>query len=168
VHPDHQGRRLYARLGELTHASAREAGLEFLIGVPNANSTHCLCAPSASSSWDASRHARSGPARDPAEHSVDYARVWDERTVRWRLANPSTRYNLRVRGGCGEVRAVGRPGIRALLGFVDPAFAPPGLSPPPPGLDPSSGRPRAALVEVLYVNLPMRLRPAPLNSCSRT
>jgi GNAT superfamily N-acetyltransferase len=167
VHPDHQGRGLYARLGELAHASAREAGLEFLIGVPNANSTHVfvhtfgfqLVGP-------LQARLGFGPiARNPAEPAVDYARVWDERSVRWRLANPSARYSLRVRGGRGEVRAPsGRAGIRALLGWVDPAFTPPGLGAPPPGLDLFIGAdPALRWSRSLYVNLPMRLRPAPLN-----
>ena len=167
VHPDHQGRRLYARLGELSHASAREAGLQFLIGVPNANSTHVFVR-TFGFQLVGRLQARlgSGPiARDPAEHAVDYARLWDQRNVRWRLANPSARYSLRVRDGRGEVRAAsGRPGIRALLGFVDPAFAPPGLGPPPPGLDLFIGAdPALRWSRSLYVNLPMRLRPAPLN-----
>jgi hypothetical protein len=167
VHPGHQGRRLYARLGELAHASAREAGLEFLIGVPNANSTHVFV-HSFGFQLVGPLQARlgSGPiARDPADHRVDYARTWDERSVRWRLANPSARYSLRLRGGRAEVRAAsGRPGIRALLGWVDPAFAPPGLGPPPPGLDLFIGAdPALRWSRSLYVNLPLRLRPAPLN-----
>ena len=167
VHPDHQGRRLYARLGELAHASAREAGFEFLIGVPNANSTHVfvrtfgfqLVGP-------LQARVGLGPiARDEAEQPVDYARVWDGDNVRWRLANPTTRYTLSRRGERCEVRApTGRPGIHALVGFVDPAFAPPGLGAPAPGLDLFIGAdPALRWSRSLYVNLPMRLRPAPLN-----
>ena len=167
VHPDHQGRRLYARLGELAHAAAREAGFEFLIGVPNASSTHVfvrtfgfqLVGP-------LQARVGLGPiARHSGEPPVDYARVWDESNVRWRLANPSTRYTLSRRGERCEVRAPsGRPGIRALVGFVDPALAPPGLAAPPPGLDLFIGAdPALRWSRSLYVNLPMRLRPAPLN-----
>jgi hypothetical protein len=96
---------------------------------------------------------------------LDYARVWDAGNVRWRLANPSARYAISLRGGRCEVRAPsGRPGIRALVGFVDPALVPPGFGPPAPGLDLFIGAdPALRWSRSLYVNLPMRLRPAPLN-----
>jgi hypothetical protein len=167
VHPGHRGQGLYQRLGILTHDCCAAAGHEFVVGVPNANSTRVF-ATTFGFQLLGPLQARLGFGpipRDPAEQPVDYARVWDERNVRWRLANPSTRYSLRVRGGRGEVRAPsGRPGIRALVGFVDASFAPPDLGPPPPGLDLFIGSdPALRWSRSLYVNLPMRLRPAPLN-----
>ena len=167
VHPEHRGQGLFQRLGILTHECCAAAGHAFVIGVPNANTTRVF-ATTFGFQLVGPLQARLGLgpiARHPAEHAVDYARVWDERNVRWRLANPGTRYSLTIRGGRAEVRAPsGRPGIRALVGWVDPTLALPDLGPPPPGLDLFIGAdPALRWSRSLYVNLPLRLRPAPLN-----
>ena len=167
VHPDHRGKGLFVRLGILTHECCAAAGHEFVIGVPNANTTQVF-ATSFGFQLVGPLQARVGLgpiARRAQEPAMDYARVWDADNLRWRLANPSTRYALSRRGGRCEVRAPsGRPGIRALVGFVDPALAPAGLGPPPLGLDLFIGAdPALRWSRSLYVNLPMRLRPAPLN-----
>jgi GNAT superfamily N-acetyltransferase len=167
VHPDHRGQGLFQRLGILTHECCAAAGHAFVIGVPNANTTRVF-ATTFGFQLVGPLQARVGLgpiSRDPVEPALDYARVWDARNVRWRLANPSTRYAVTVRAGRAEVRAPsGRPGIRALLGWVDPAFVPADLRPAPPGLDLFIGAdPALRWSRSLYANLPMRLRPAPLN-----
>ena len=97
------------------------------------------------------------------EHGKDYARIWDEATVRWRLANPSVRYALHARGERCEVRSPsGRPGVAALLGEVprawagDPAQA--GRAPGPFSIF-IGADPELAWGRSFYWNLPQRLRP---------
>jgi GNAT superfamily N-acetyltransferase len=167
VHPDHQGKRLYAQLGSMTHDWLQAQGWEFAIGVPNANSTHVF-AKTFGFQLVCALQARLGvgPIRRAGERSqTDYERIWDEPTVRWRLDNPSARYTYRRRGGCCEVRApTGRPLIRALLGEIDSAWAPPegergdAATTLFIGADPDIRWSRSP-----YWNLPRRLRPAPLN-----
>ena len=103
-----------------------------MIGVPNANSTHVF-ATTFGFQLVCPLQARIGVGRirrSDERSGADYERIWDEPTVRWRLDNPSARYTYRRRGGCCEVRApTGRPLIRALLGEVDAAWAPPGVGP---------------------------------------
>ncbi|HJQ83780.1 MAG TPA: GNAT family N-acetyltransferase [Candidatus Binatia bacterium] len=169
VHPDHQGRRLYARLGELAHEAGARAGIRFIVGVPNANSTHVF-ARTFGFQLVCVLEARLGLGRvahDAGGGAVDYERDWDAATVAWRLANPNVAYELRRRGGRCEVLAPAGRGIRAMLGDVDDA-----LVPRPAGVP---ARPRPALElwigadpalrwsRSLYVPIPGRLRPAPLN-----
>ncbi len=167
VHPDHRGKGLFQRLGILTHECNAAAGHEFVIGVPNANTTNVF-ATAFGFQLVGRLDARVGLgaiARRSQDVAVDYERVWDEAVVRWRLANPSTRYSVVRRSGRCEVRAPsGRPGIRALLGWIDPAWAPPGSGSAPPGFDLFIGAdPALRWSRSAYVNLPLRLRPAPLN-----
>jgi hypothetical protein len=167
VHPQHRGQGLFPKLGLLTHECNAAAGHEFVIGVPNANTSHVF-ATTFGFQLVGPLDARLGVgpiARRREALAVDYERVWDEPVVRWRLAHPLTAYTLRRRGDRCEVRAPsGRPGIRALLGWVPAAFAPPGLGTPGPGADLFIGAdPALRWGRSAYVNLPMRVRPAPLN-----
>lgn len=170
VLPAYRGRRLMTELGNRSHQSAREQGLACEWGVSNANSTHghhvtfgfqhvCVL------------EARLGVGRVPARRARDdaptlqFERVWDRESVRWRLSNPSLPYALVPRDGRLEVRApAGRPGVDAVLGDVDRADAPEGRRRTPRplriwlGVDPARDWSRS-----LYWNLPPRLRPAPLN-----
>jgi GNAT superfamily N-acetyltransferase len=168
VHPEHQGKRLYARLGEASHEAARRAGIEFIVGVPNANSTHVfvrtfgfqlVCVLEA--------RVGIGPvARGRSSDGFDYERVWDAATVRWRLANPSATYTLRARGERCEVLTPAGRGIRAMVGEVARSLVPADIAVgrATPGLELWIGAdPAVRWARSAYVSIPMRLRPAPLN-----
>jgi predicted N-acetyltransferase YhbS len=168
VHPAHQGQRLYARLGEASHEEARRAGIEFIVGVPNANSTHVFVH---TFGFQLVRvlEARVGigrVARGPGPDRLDYERVWDVASVRWRLASPGAGYALRRRDGRCEVLAPAGRGIHAMLGDVDAALVPAGVAAAGrlPGLELWIGAdPAVRWSRSAYVAIPMALRPAPLN-----
>lgn len=126
VHPAHQGRRLYARLGEQAHRAACEQGFEFLIGVPNANSTHVFVRTFGFQLVRA-LEARLGigpPPRAEGRAEAEYERAWDAETLRWRLASPGGCYAARARDGRCELWApTGRLGVQVLLGEVDAELA---------------------------------------------
>lgn len=93
THPDHQGKRLFTKLADLTYKKAAELGYKFVIGVANANSTHgflkyldfYLVAPLdfKVGMGDIFKYA----------NSIEKNRVYyDESILKWRLNNPEFQY----------------------------------------------------------------------------
>lgn len=158
---EHQGRGLFTRLAEQTYALAGELGYEFVIGVANQNSTpgfvrklgFDLITP-----LDARIGMGAVDLTVPSEAALEP--LWTAESLRWRLANPSARYRRR---GRQVLAPAGRTGVRAVL--TGRHAAPAGLS--------ASGRLPAATLWIgldararfrgLFADVPMRLRPSPLN-----
>ncbi|MBL8001416.1 MAG: GNAT family N-acetyltransferase [Flavobacteriales bacterium] len=167
--PEHQGKGLFTKLADSTYTYAAKHGYGFVVGVTNANSTHGfirklgfqLVSP-------LKAMAGVGPLapRDPG--AVQYERVWHRDALNWRLAHPLYRYSVKHDGRLDVlVSERSQFGARLLLGAMPPAQLQ-GVDLPEHrgalpfriwvGLDKGlrwGGRP--------YLNIPMRLRPSPLN-----
>lgn len=92
THPEHQGKRLFSNLAERTYSLAREHGYEYVIGVANGNSTHgflknlgfYLVSP---------LMIKFGFGMNLFPDSLPRCyRIWDSKTLEWRLRNPATKY----------------------------------------------------------------------------
>lgn len=169
THPLHQGKGLFTRLAHATYAHANEQGFGFVIGVANASSTHGFTKKlgfQLVSPLRAMIGMGSLPYRN-AQQAVDYERVWNEASIRWRLAHPEYRYALKRSGDLRMLLSErSQFGARYVLGAYPDAR----LDAAAPaeqgstrmktwiGLDPAmdwSGK--------CYINVPMRFRPSPLN-----
>lgn len=167
THPDHQGRKLFTRLAEATYARAAAEGHGFVVGVANANSTPGF---TRKLGFQLVRPLLAlvgvGPIRF-AKHrlAAAFQPLRSEAKVAWRLAHPAKRYHLAASGGGTLVVTHERIGPATYLLGAFPeelaAVGSPRASAPWSkafiGLEPALDR-RAA-----YVNVPMRLRPSPLN-----
>lgn len=169
THPAHQGKGLFTRLANATYAHAKEMGFGFVVGVANASSTHGFTKKLGFQLVSPLR-AMIGVGPLPfraTDHPVAYERVWNEASVRWRLGHPAYRYAWKRSGDLHMVLSErSQFGARYVLGAYCgkqwEACAPEELKSVALktwiGLDPAmnwSGR--------LYLNVPMRFRPSPLN-----
>jgi len=125
VHERARGAGTFVRLAEQTYASAAQRGIEVVLGVANANSTHgfvkrlgfelvsalpvtvLLATPGGSggvrSAWADAGAFQAGGIADGigpllAGPSAGVARSWSPETLRWRLADPTARYSLHRSG----------------------------------------------------------------------
>lgn len=169
--PQYLGRGIYFGLAREVYASARADGIRFGVAVTNDQSTpgfqrHCgfsLVGP-------LEARVGLGPTPSPPQEDPEagFRKVWDERSLAWRLAPPHARYR-RHRRKSGDVilGPSGLPGVEVELGRIPRTQASPLL--------PEEGRPRRSFRlwvgmdrrlrwgRSLYWNLPMRVRPSPLN-----
>ena len=169
THPAHQGKGLFTKLANATYAHAAEKGYGFVIGVANANSTHGFV-KKLGFQLVAPLRAMVGigplPYRDNGT-AVGYERVWGPAALRWRLAHPAYPYTLKRAGDTRLLlSARSQHGARYVQGFArDARFD--GLADEERssvrmkawiGLDPA-----LRWGGSLYVNVPLRYRPSPLN-----
>ncbi|MFR9166181.1 MAG: GNAT family N-acetyltransferase [Dysgonomonas sp.] len=91
---DHRGKKLFTLLGEETIRYATENGFDFMIAVPNANSSHgflkyfgfYLISPLT---------VKLGIGKNIyADKSYDCYKCWDKEQWRWRLKNPTNKYSF--------------------------------------------------------------------------
>jgi GNAT superfamily N-acetyltransferase len=164
-----EGRGLFKALVERALAEGTGGGFGHAIGIANASSRFALVERlgfQCVRPLDVRVGIGAGP--EPQHSSqASWERVWEPRTLAWRLERPDRPYRADVRRGRARILcASGYPGILADLG-AHPADALPGGLPRPRsaaplrvwiGLDPDldwSGR--------AYAPLPPALRPAPLH-----
>jgi GNAT superfamily N-acetyltransferase len=158
--PEHQGKGLFTSLATKTYELARLQGYEFVIGVANQNSTpgflkklgFYLIGP---------LDVKIGLGRVGSRTGSAYALnpVWNDERLQWRFNNPSRRYRARK----GNVFAsAGTMGINAVL-CVNRTLPAPAASIPPLGLQTWIGIDSNVRYRGLFVNLPDRFRPSPLN-----
>jgi GNAT superfamily N-acetyltransferase len=168
--PGYLGRGLYFGLAEQLYAQAKEQGFAFGVAVTNDKSTPGFvrrCGFEVVQPLDA--RLGIGPHPMPnAEAVMDFEKLWDEEAVAWRLSPPHVRYRYESAEHSTRVFAPsGRPGVEVELGSISTRMLP--KIPPTPrrpisplrlwvGLDPTIDWTRTA-----YWNLPMRIRPSPLN-----
>lgn len=168
--PEYLGRGIYFGLAEELYARVRASGYSFGVAVTNDNSTQGFvrrCGFALLQPLD----ARLGIGAIPPsrrEDGVDFEKRWDAAGLAWRLSPPHVRYRCVHRDGVARVLAPsGRPGIEVVLGDVARRNLPDTLLAvrrcPSPlrlwiGLDQSIDW-RSSL----YRNLPLRVRPSPLN-----
>jgi GNAT superfamily N-acetyltransferase len=169
THPDFQGKGLFTKLAEQTYALGEQQGHELVYGVANANSTpgflrklgFSLVTPL--DSWLGIGRLRG--IDWAAVAGADFARTWSSAELAWRLRNPArpVRSVALVDGSTGFLAASGKPGITAwsqLAGDQAPETRRNGGFGARVFLGKLPGRPTPRGV---YVSLPQRLRPSPLN-----
>jgi len=167
--------KVYATLGDHFIPKAVAAGYRFVIGFTNAASTRFIARKRPEKHFFndftvvASLDAKIGMGSVPTGGSrteAQFARVWDKKTLGWRLARPGARYRMRSKNGqCILYAVTDLPGIAVELGRFSSEAAdfelpePSRLSPGRLwiGLDATRDWSRYA-----YMNLPRRLRPSPL------
>lgn len=167
--PGYEGRGLFKGLVEQALGEAAERGFGHAIALANANSLFAFVERLA---FHPIRplDVRIGLGRPPeprARSQGSWERVWDARTLAWRLTRPDRPYRAAVRGARARILcASGYPAILADLGSQPTELLPAGIAPPP----------RAAFLRVwlgldadldwagrAYAPLPASLRPAPLH-----
>jgi GNAT superfamily N-acetyltransferase len=167
--PAHQGKGLFTKLADSTYRYAAQQGFGFVIGVANANSTHGFVKKLGFQLVSPLRAmVGAGPLPRRTAAHVQYERLWHTDALRWRLAHPLYSYTLKHEAGTDLLLSErSQFGARLLLGAMDRASLA-GVEVPAHhgglplriwvGLDPAM---RWTLRP--YVNIPMRLRPSPLN-----
>ncbi|MBK7095853.1 MAG: GNAT family N-acetyltransferase [Saprospiraceae bacterium] len=94
THPDHQGKKLFTTLAEMTYNYAFENGYNFIYGIANDNSTYGFVkklgfqfvAPLITKLGVGSLKHIDNP------YDFEFLRVWDEKSFSWRLSNPASNY----------------------------------------------------------------------------
>lgn len=170
THPDHQGKKLFSRLAEKTYGVAAAAGYSFVVGVANANSIPGFTRKlgfQLVGTLDA-RLGLGPPVREADRAPAGFERVWSADALRWRLANPSTRYRLVTQGSTFRVEApTDRPGVKAHLGEFERSLMPAGGTESPFGFRPMTLwigiDPAIRWSRSLYGSIPARFRRSPLN-----
>lgn len=168
--PRFRRRGLLKVLGEEMLDAGRARGFAFAMGVANAQSTDRVIKDlgfQRVGSLDAKLGLGAVP---PSSWTAEpgFVRVWDEDSIRWRLANPARRYGVKLTTDGQAILhgSVGRSGVTIELGAVDARLVPadvPALTSWNPlrlwlGIDSQrdwSGR--------CFFDIPERLRPSPLN-----
>ena len=170
--PEFRGRGLFVELTERALRAGAEAGYGFAVGPANAASTPAfvdklgfqLVRP-----FDVKLGVGPTPPRssEPAGAPVQFERVWNQASLAWRLARPDLPYRVQRRAERANVFAPGGLlGIQVELGTFPSRWVPdslPAASFANPlrvwiGVDPARSWSRRP-----YVDIPVRLRPAPLH-----
>jgi GNAT superfamily N-acetyltransferase len=165
VHPKHRRRGLMSRLSEAIFEEGARRGFAFSISTGNRYSSKPLLTRYRQIGLLEARVGIGRPRRGMPVPDPSFARIWSEEALRWRLANPESRYAVqRHEDGIAVSAGGGLPGIGALLyqGPGDPAVADDGPLHGPVrlwlGLDPGIAWRRSA-----FLPIPQWLRPSPLN-----
>lgn len=174
--PKFQGQGLFTKLASATYADAADKGVVAVYGVANANSTHGFLRKlgfSLISPLDAKLgFGRVSPLQE-ATDSVDactFRREWPSTTLAWRISSPANPFRL-VRldsRNLGVEAPTGRPGVMAwdeLTASTGAGATVIGSLPQPRrALHLHLGlRPQSEGKKILWLNIPNKLRPSPLN-----
>jgi hypothetical protein len=168
THPDHQGKGLFPAIAAQTFAHAAGLGFGFVIGVANARSTRGFT-EKLGFHLVASLDVEVGvggfePGTDDA--GMSYTPLWSDEAVAWRLRRPGARYFAGRRRGDGRdvLAGIGMFGMLARLDRVPAAAA--AKLPRAAVWNPLRlriGLDRAARRNGLFVPVPDRWKPSPLN-----
>jgi GNAT superfamily N-acetyltransferase len=158
--PDHQGKGLFTSLATKTYELARALGYEFVVGVANQNSTPGFL-KKLGFSLIGPLDVKIGIGRVRSKPRSAYALnpIWSDEHLRWRLRNPSRTY--RARGGNVFART-GTMGISAVL-CLNRSLPGRAARIPALGLQTWIGIDRNVRFSGIFIDLPERFRPSPLN-----
>lgn len=167
--PTHQGKGLFTRLANATYTHAAQNGYGFVIGVANANSTHGFVKKLGFQLVTPLRAMVGlGPLPYRGSHDAPgYERVWGPAALQWRLAHPVYPYTMKRAGDTRMLLSErSQYGARFVLGATrDDRFD--GLVREEHGAVTAKAwiglDPAMRWGGSLYVNVPMRFRPSPLN-----
>jgi hypothetical protein len=169
VRAEYRGKRVYAMMADRFLQEGASSGYRFVIGFTNVFSRNFVARRMPQFTVVSSLEARIGIGPLPSGGSrteAQFARVWDRKTLAWRLARPGARYRMKfMNGRCTLYALTNVPGIAVELGRFGSETAdfdlpePSRLSPGRLwiGLDASRDWSSCA-----YMNVPRRLRPSPL------
>lgn len=173
THPKFQGKGLFTKLAALTYERAAAEGFHAVYGVANSNSTPGFLRK-LGFSLVSPLDAKIGVGRISREQidrqSADYAfrRIWNDANLAWRIANPVRAYRL-ASSGNGIVSAwapTGKPFLSAWaeIPVDDLHDVPAGDGSGAMSLRLHLGlRPAGVLAGSMWVDIPQRFRPSPLN-----
>jgi predicted N-acetyltransferase YhbS len=114
THPNHQGKKLFTTLAELTYKLAVDKGYSFVIGVANANSTPGFV-NKLGFQLVGSLDAKLGFGKivsSGKKNAVAFIKSWNKQSIEWRLTNPETKYKIKENF---IYAATDTPGIEAIL-----------------------------------------------------
>ncbi|MFA4852606.1 MAG: GNAT family N-acetyltransferase [Bacteroidales bacterium] len=166
THPNHQGKKLFTTLADMTYKYAAENGFEFVFGVANANSTHGFLTK-LGFQHVSPLVAKVGVGEiktDPEKKQFCFKRIWTEETLQWRMKNPKLKYEI---SGHRIYATTGKLGIKAIMGNFEQH-----LFNNIPSSKISSFNPVKLYVGIdnsiiwnksMYYNVPKKLRQSPLN-----
>lgn len=94
----HRGKKLFTILGEKTIEKAQEMGYDFMIAVPNANSSHAFLKYFGFYQISPLT-VKLGFGKDIyPENTANCSRIWDDEQWEWRFQNPANRYDFDKKG----------------------------------------------------------------------
>ncbi|MES2628654.1 MAG: GNAT family N-acetyltransferase [Bacteroidota bacterium] len=158
--PAHQGKGLFTRLGNATFERARELGYTFVITSTNANSTPGYLSKfgfSKLTALDVRIGIGSVITAAPAEHTA-YSE-WPADYLSWRLKNPEGHYSM---SGRSVLTETGIPMLKAVM-TSDVGIASSGLNQGGSVFRMYIGSAKSHSVRGLFINLPDKFKPSPLN-----
>jgi hypothetical protein len=166
THPNHQGKKLFITLADMTYKYGAENGYEFVFGVANANSTPGFL-NKLGFQHVAPLQAKVGIGKIKIVRTAKeycFERLWPRELLEWRMKNPYHQYKI---SGSNIYAPTGKYGIKAIMGdFKNELlsnFKSHSLSSINPmklwmGIDP-----RIAWKGSMYYEIPQKMRPSPLN-----
>jgi len=166
THPNHQGKKLFITLADMTYQYAAENGYEFVFGVANANSTPGFL-KKLGFQHVAPLQAKVGIGKikvQPTAKEYTFERLWPRELLEWRLKNPVHRYEI---AGNIMYASTGKYGIKAIMGDFNKDllahFESHHISSLNPmklwmGIDP-----RIVWKGSMFYEIPQKMRPSPLN-----
>jgi hypothetical protein len=169
VRPEYRGQKVYAMMADFFVQEGMAAGYRFVIGFTNVASRNFVARRMPNFTVVSSLEAKIGigPVPDASSRTnAQFARLWDQTTLRWRMTRPGAHYRMKSRNDqCALYALTHIPGMAAELGrFGHDAIdfqlpEPSRLSPWRLwiGLDAARDWSRCS-----YINLPRKLRPSPL------
>lgn len=94
THPNHQGKGMFTKLATKTYETAKEKDYNFVIGVANQNSTHGFL-KKLDFSLITSLEVKTGTGKISYDtENYNFKSYWDENSLKWRLNSPSSSYFL--------------------------------------------------------------------------
>jgi len=168
--PAFRGKGLFFEVNARTHQLAADLGFKFVIGVANQNSTP-LYKKKLGFNVVSPLHTYISVGLpgsvDRTSDDVQYTRIWDTETSKWRMQNPNNDYAVYSKKGNLIIGKTHHRGIKVIM---KSCLANNGVSqiqtikPRFPGLYLWYGLGNELdWAKTLHVNLPQRLRPSPLN-----
>jgi hypothetical protein len=170
THSKYRGQGLFTRLADSTYRAASEQGFDCVYGIANANSTPGFVGR-LGFTLVGQLDAKIGIGRltrraGDAQPLAGLQRAWTAESLSWRFRNPSNPVRARIVHGT-TVLAAASARLRGVSAWAEasivPGFVPPG-APPGPSVHLFLGKvPLGQHGAGLFVDIPLRLRPSPLN-----
>jgi GNAT superfamily N-acetyltransferase len=159
THPNHQGKGMFTRLAAKTYETAKENGYSFVIGVANQNSTHGFL-NKLGFALITSLDVKTGTGSiSYSTKNYQFKPLWNEKSLSWRLNNPSTKYFKNK--NCVLAKA-SKLNIYAQLTTREITLIPTITTKKPP-FTLWIGLAKNIKNKGLFISLPQKLKPAPLN-----
>jgi GNAT superfamily N-acetyltransferase len=163
THPEHRGKGLFLEIVNRTTTDAIDEGYAFMIGVANQNSSHGLIRKLGFSLVSQLRIKIGFGSMIPEyDHSNRLKSIWTDETMKWRLSNPSLQYSFSWKNTI--VAPTGKFKISAQLTSRNETEIMRGiLERKSSALYVWIGMSNHSAAAGIFVNLPRKIRPVPLN-----